>query len=216
MKRKRLTRRESREITRSRLIAAAERLFVRCGFDATSVEQIAVEAGFSRGAFYSNFRDKDEIFLNVLDQRHREMRDALDGMFRAKPDAGGRFHMVRAWYAEQCQQQRWMVLETEFHLRALRSRAVRRRLSALIHRELDEYSELVSRYYTEAGIPLPEDPGIIAVSLYAMAQGLGTLSMLSPGLERRQDVASAGDLAFDRLVTPPGERGKGRSVSCLR
>ena len=56
--RKRLTREESKEVTRRRLIVAAERLFVRKGFDDASVEEISETAGYSRGAFYSNFDNK--------------------------------------------------------------------------------------------------------------------------------------------------------------
>ncbi len=63
--RKRLTRQESKEVTRKRLIEAAERLFIRKGFNNASVEEISEMAGYSRGAFYSNFDDKEQIFLAV-------------------------------------------------------------------------------------------------------------------------------------------------------
>lgn len=43
-------------------------MFVRIGFDAASVERIAGEAGFPRGAFYSNFESKDALFLELLDK----------------------------------------------------------------------------------------------------------------------------------------------------
>ena len=67
--RKRLTRQESKEVTRVRLIEAAEQLFIRKGFDDTSVDEISETAGYSRGAFYSNFDDKDQVFLAVIDPR---------------------------------------------------------------------------------------------------------------------------------------------------
>ena len=67
--RKRLTREESKEVTRMRLIEAAERLFVRKGFDDASVEEISETAGYSRGAFYSNFDNKEQVFLAVIDRR---------------------------------------------------------------------------------------------------------------------------------------------------
>jgi AcrR family transcriptional regulator len=78
----RLTRRESQQATRDRLIQAAEKAFIRSGFDASPVERIAEEAGFSRGAFYSNFRSKDELFIAVLDKKRREIAGALDEIFR--------------------------------------------------------------------------------------------------------------------------------------
>ena len=59
--RRRLTREESKEVTRTRLIEAAERLFIRKGFDGASVEEISEAAGYSRGGFYS----KDFIALRM-------------------------------------------------------------------------------------------------------------------------------------------------------
>jgi AcrR family transcriptional regulator len=66
---KRLTRAEKRAQTREALIAAAERVFIREGFQGASVEKITAEAGFSRGAFYSNFSSKEELFAEVLQER---------------------------------------------------------------------------------------------------------------------------------------------------
>ena len=56
-------------MTRMRLIEAAETLFIRKGFDDTSVDEISEMAGYSRGAFYSNFDDKEQVFLAVIDRR---------------------------------------------------------------------------------------------------------------------------------------------------
>lgn len=53
----------SRENTRARLLEAAEQLFAEVGLDGASVEAVCERAGFTRGAFYSNFESKDELFL---------------------------------------------------------------------------------------------------------------------------------------------------------
>lgn len=66
---KRLTRKEKQAETRERLLAAAERVFLRRGLQGSSVEEIAAEAGFTRGAFYSNFNSKDELFVELLHAR---------------------------------------------------------------------------------------------------------------------------------------------------
>ena len=60
-----------REATRQRLLQAAMGEFARHGIDATSVEQISEAAGFTRGAFYSNFEDKDALILALLEETHR-------------------------------------------------------------------------------------------------------------------------------------------------
>ena len=66
MNRKRLTHEERRLQTRERLLEAAQALFIKRGFGATSLEQIADAAGYTRGAFYSNFKDKADLLIESL------------------------------------------------------------------------------------------------------------------------------------------------------
>ena len=63
---RRLTREESKARTRQELLRAASRLFLRNGFVATSLSDIAEEAGLTKGAVYSNFDSKEELFLALL------------------------------------------------------------------------------------------------------------------------------------------------------
>src|SRR4051812_31476809 len=65
-RKRRLTREESKARTRSELLRAASRLFVRNGFVDTSLADIAEEAGLTKGAVYSNFESKEELFLALL------------------------------------------------------------------------------------------------------------------------------------------------------
>lgn len=55
----------SRENTRARLLDAAAQVFAEVGLDGASVEAVCERAGFTRGAFYSNFESKDELFLTL-------------------------------------------------------------------------------------------------------------------------------------------------------
>lgn len=74
--RKRLTREESKARTRSELLRAASRLFVRNGFVATSLSDIAEEAALTKGAVYSNFDSKEELFLALLQEISRPSNEA--------------------------------------------------------------------------------------------------------------------------------------------
>jgi len=66
-----------REQTRARLLAAAHEIFGEVGMDAASVEMICERAGFTRGAFYSNFDSKDELFLALITQLAEEKLDEV-------------------------------------------------------------------------------------------------------------------------------------------
>ncbi|MEZ5086494.1 MAG: TetR/AcrR family transcriptional regulator [Tessaracoccus sp.] len=67
-----------REATRKRLIQAGIQEFAARGIDATSVEQISEAAGFTRGAFYSNFEDKHELIMAIVEHVHT----TSTGLFR--------------------------------------------------------------------------------------------------------------------------------------
>jgi AcrR family transcriptional regulator len=66
VKRIRLSRAEAQDTTRRSLLRAAGRLFLRNGFVATSLADIAEEAGVTKGAVYSNFASKEDLFLALL------------------------------------------------------------------------------------------------------------------------------------------------------
>lgn len=64
----RLTREQSRDLTRQRLLDAARAVFMKDGFAAASLEDITAAAGYTRGAFYSNFGSKLQLFLELLER----------------------------------------------------------------------------------------------------------------------------------------------------
>jgi AcrR family transcriptional regulator len=76
-KRKRLSSAEKKAATRAALLEAAARVFGRGGFYGASVEEIAEEAGFSRGAVYSNFESKEDLFMTLLEERDQEWAGAI-------------------------------------------------------------------------------------------------------------------------------------------
>lgn len=73
----------SRENTRARLLDAAEAVFAEIGLDAASVETVCERAGFTRGAFYSNFASKDELFLALVERSSRQKLDEVADRVRA-------------------------------------------------------------------------------------------------------------------------------------
>lgn len=72
----------SRENTRARLLGAAYEVFSEVGMDGASVEMICERAGFSRGAFYSNFESKDELFLALITDMADQKLEQVAGRVR--------------------------------------------------------------------------------------------------------------------------------------
>lgn len=80
-----------REATRQKLLEAAAQVFAEVGMDAASVEAVCERAGFTRGAFYSNFESKDELFLelagHVANERVAAVRERVASLESASdPD----------------------------------------------------------------------------------------------------------------------------------
>ena len=74
--------RPTRDDTREKLFEAAARVFEEQGIGGASIEAIAAAAGFTRGAFYSNFKSKDELIIAMLEDHVEQsivrIRDLLD------------------------------------------------------------------------------------------------------------------------------------------
>jgi len=194
--RKRLTREESKEVTRVRLIEAAERLFVRKGFDDASVEEISETAGYSRGAFYSNFDNKEQVFLAVIDQRRPK---ALDHILQQASEPTERIAAVREWFSNQWRLKDFIALRMEFSRRAMRDRSVRKHLAELLRQELETYSASVGQYLGATDRVPAHRPEIVVLVLLAVAHGLGSLAVdTEPEWEHMYTEAAT--LVFDRMT----------------
>ena len=196
--RKRLTRQESKEVTRIRLVEAAETLFLRKGFEDASVDEISETAGYSRGAFYSNFRDKGEVFLAVVD---RGRPKALDEIFQQVSEPAEQIAAVREWFSNQWRLKDFIALRLEFTRRAMRDRSVLKHLAELRRQELETYAGSVGRYLGATDRVQTDRPEIVALVLLAVVQGLGSLA-IDIGTELECMYTEAAKLAFDRMTGP--------------
>src|SRR6202041_3901612 len=97
---KRLTREESRAQTRATLMAVGRKHFIRYGLGGAVAEKIAEDAGYSRGALYSNFDGKEELFLAVIREEQDRRTEALHSMFKEEPSAKGRLRRMRETIAD--------------------------------------------------------------------------------------------------------------------
>jgi AcrR family transcriptional regulator len=127
----RVTRAERKEQIRADLLAAAREVFLRRGFHQASLEEIALEAGWSKGAVFSNFAGKDDLFLAVLDtQNCRRRREQLAEMRAAPTLAEALMAAGREMAGVHARDPQWTPLLVEFWTHASRDEALRARASA--------------------------------------------------------------------------------------
>jgi len=116
----RLTREQKQAVTREKLLRSALDVVARDGYDGASVERIAEEAGFSKGAFYSNFSSKEEILLELLEGNAGHDVEELAGLLRDVTDPGQVIEIVATWSDSRAAEQKWGLIAIEFLRRAQR------------------------------------------------------------------------------------------------
>jgi len=184
-----------------RLIEAAETLFIRQGFDDTSVDDISELAGYSRGAFYSNFDDKGQIFLAVIDRRWPSVSKAIDDIFQKTSEPAERAAAVREWYSNQRRLKDFIALQMDFARRATKDRSVRKHVAELRRQELETVAAAVVRHFGASDRVPADRPEVLALVFLAVARGLAILA-IEPGAEMEQLCSEAARLAFDRMSAP--------------
>jgi AcrR family transcriptional regulator len=188
-----------------RLIDAAERVFIRKGFEDASVDEISGTAGYSRGAFYSNFDDKEQVFLAVIDRCRPNVVKALDDIFLQTSEPAERGAAVREWFSNQWRRKDFIALRMEFSRRALRDRLVRRHLAEVWRQDLEACAAFVCRFRAAKEGLQADPPEIVALVLLAVLHGLGSLAIdVEPDLEQMYTEASR--LVFDRMTVPQSAR----------
>jgi AcrR family transcriptional regulator len=178
------TREERKAQTRADLIAAADRLFTSNGFHPTSLDTIADEAGYTKGAVYSNFESKEDVFFAVYERRaERGIADA-EREIAAATAAGGSWldALSLAAARRRGHDDGWLAVFFEFWAHVVRRPALRARF-AEIHTGVQTL--LVAELERDAddhGYELPDDPRKLTAALYAMQLGLSLERLILPEL----------------------------------
>jgi AcrR family transcriptional regulator len=173
-----MTRAERQVQTRNELVSTARRLFFEDGYHPTSLEKVADAAGFSKGAVYSNFRNKDELCTAVLDEvRGERLAEILD--FLAKPDVPSRIEALREWAERVIGDPGWTSLEVEFAVHARRNEQLRTDMAARLEAILQI---LTGAAESAAATDRPLPGGETATVMLALGIGLGLLRSIDPSI----------------------------------
>jgi AcrR family transcriptional regulator len=173
----RLTRPERSQHNRALLLAAARRVFLARGYHGASLEQIADEAGFSKGVVYSQFKNKADLFLALLEQRIEE-RAAENARFVEALVAGGGCSVdrgLRALAEHVTRRERadaeWGLLVIEFRVHAARDPELNLRYASLHECTLAGVARVVGTIYEQAGDRPPLPPADLARLLLTVSSG---------------------------------------------
>lgn len=166
----RLTREQQKVATRQALLDSASSVFAERGFEGASIEEISERAGYSRGAFYSNFTDKEACFLEVLDQRtSRHLGEIAEAFSHGDTTAERLLNGSKFLDRHVSEEAEWCRLHIEAWALASRYPQLRERFSDQYQMRREAVAELVraQRPDTEPGSPTD----VIASAFLALFEG---------------------------------------------
>ena len=181
MNRKRMTREDSRELTQQRLLDAAQKVFAKKGLDGASVEDIAAAAGYTRGAFYSNFATKNDLFIEMLRRDH----DRANAEFFALRDDNLSLDYIqertRDIYSRLYRDNDCFMSWTEARLLSARDPKFRAKLNALMLEKRAKIAEFIDYFNKRVGIQPAVPPAIMAMGFMSLVEGVKLFAISSPG-----------------------------------
>jgi len=175
----RMTRKEKQAHTRQCLMLSAARVFSQRGLQHASIDDVAQEAGFTKGAFYANFKNKEELFLAMLDERFAQRIEEIERVIAGAGTDEEKAHRAGEQFTNMlAADPEWQRLFLEFTAYAARN---------------DEFrEELVTRYRWMRTR--------IADALAAQAQALGADSAVPAEQIAMMTCAMANGVAVERLL----------------
>ncbi len=180
---KRLSRAEQVERNRALVLDAARRLFLARGYHGATLEQIAEEAGFSKGVVYSQFDSKADLFLALLEARIEERaaeNARLAGSLRDGDLLSLIDHLARGDQATPG----WLLLVIEFRVHAARDAELSRRYAAVHARTVEALAGVLAEIWAQDG----QAPAIAPRRLAELMLAFGT----GATLEQAADVDALG------------------------
>jgi AcrR family transcriptional regulator len=179
-----LTRKQKQAKTRSALLRSAAKLICRKGITEASIDDVTADAGYTKGAFYANFKSKEEMFLVMLDERYATELERLEAHL---PGEGAPAEEVRESAEDFIRFVRsdpeWPKLYFEFVVYAARNPDFREELATRNRAMRERIAEVIRNWATDfpAQPPFPFED--IAVMLFCMADGFLIAQLVEPNID---------------------------------
>lgn len=176
---KRLSRQEAKAQTRASLIEAAREVFSKQGFHAASLDQIAEAAGYTKGAIYAHFSNKEDLYLALLDKHLDDVKTNVE----ISLESGISFKEIQEeleseFFRELETFREWGILTLEFFSHAMRSETVRKRLCQRLHQALFDIEQSVLKREKARQKQLPLPAKEVAIFLLCFTNGIDIMAMV--------------------------------------
>ena len=179
-----LTRKEKQAKTRSALLSSAANLICRKGISEASVEDVATDAGYTKGAFYANFKSKEEMFLVMLDEKYAAELERLENSLSGEGEPADQARAAAeefirfAWSDPQ-----WPKLYFEFTAYAGRNPDFREELLTRDRRIREQMAEVYRHWAADFGVEPPIPVEDLTMMTFCMANGFIMGQLIEPDLD---------------------------------
>ncbi len=169
------------------------RIFTRDGFEAASIDDIAAEAGYTRGAFYAHFQSKEDLFFAMLEDESHKHFEALTKAMAGLESEQERLEALREYYVSRVADRQWSILILEFKLYALRHPKLRAKLAGTYRsiRSKMKWGD-IARIWKSRSEQMDHAEEVVRVALQVVLNGLV--------LERAYDPASISETQVSSLL----------------
>ncbi|WP_063712500.1 TetR/AcrR family transcriptional regulator [Nocardia concava] len=181
----RLTRTESQARTRADLLATARDMFLSDGYAKTSLDRVAEEAGYSKGAVYSNFKTKSALCLEVLTLIHETKFEEVSELVTSGDTLEARLDRLQGWAERTLGDVGWTMLEFEFAIVARDDPALRAELVSGWSLVRGTIATQLQALADSMDLELPLSAEDAATAVLSLGVGLGIQRALDPSLSAR-------------------------------
>jgi AcrR family transcriptional regulator len=200
-----LTPEKRRRQTRDHLLEAAAQVLAERGFSGASLDEVSAAAGFTKGAVYSNFKNKEDLFLALLETLHAREMEELQRILDASevPPESRLSDFVELYRAEAgLLPGDWSALHLEFCVYSMRNPEARRRLAELDEASVDSIAAIIETERARRGIRTTESARHIARFIQAFSRGIGLMRAIDPDAVDESFLETAIEV-LARGVVPP-------------
>jgi AcrR family transcriptional regulator len=196
--------------TRTRLIEAAEKIFARDGFQAAKLEEIASEAGYTRGALYANFESKEELFIALIghetERRMAIAQSVVSNLTSQSSSQTARYQALRGGYLRSMMNQTWNILFIEFKLFVLRHPELKSQVTEMQTKAFATVAQTLEQIFACSDSKPPVSPLAAGMALAALANTLGIDLMIGDALSQKE-MEKLLNLFYDALSGNSVQRG---------
>jgi AcrR family transcriptional regulator len=169
--------------TRSHILAAARRVFAAKGYTGASLDEVAADAGLTKGAIYWYFASKSEVLLALVEERRERQTATLPDAIRSFTSSDDPISALTAVLKEQMElcrhNQEWPRLVVEF-LSESRDPLVRERFQTLVRRRQEIIRDAIAEAQQNQLLRADVDPYEVAVLFTSLFDGLQQWSLVDP------------------------------------